>query len=93
MSDFKELAARGKAWDRLIPMADTLQGFPTVRAEQQLARKIRFGQPIGLSEIPMEPGSHEKKYIKVVDRDCRLLAVLKPGNEKNVYEYSCVLNA
>jgi tRNA U55 pseudouridine synthase TruB len=85
----KQMAGVGKAFEEMIPMAETLKGFPEVMAGEDLARRIGHGQPLKKQELgPV--GEGPKKYIKVVDRNRRLLALLTSEGGKDTYDYESV---
>jgi tRNA pseudouridine55 synthase len=90
LDGLQELAASGRGLEPMIPMADTLQAFAEVVADPEVAAKIRHGQTLYKQELDPADGSG-KKYIKVVDTDHRLLAVLSADDNKNTYNYECVL--
>ncbi|MBW2367329.1 MAG: tRNA pseudouridine(55) synthase TruB [Deltaproteobacteria bacterium] len=77
---------------RMVSMADALMEYPEWIADNRLAQKIRFGQPVGPEDFGQSADSGGKNYIKVVDTNRRLLAVLRSVENERVYEYGCVLN-
>jgi len=92
MSALEHLAGSGRGFEAMIPMAEALKGFPEVVAEESVARKIHHGQPLPKTAFGSDYGSGNE-YVKVVDRDHRLLAILKSCGEKSTYDYECVLSA
>jgi tRNA pseudouridine55 synthase len=92
ISTLEQLAVSGRKFDRMISMTEALKAFPTVVVENGVARKIRYGQPLSKTEVAFE-SEGQQKHFKVVDRNHRLLAVLKSYSEKSTYDYECVLSA
>lgn len=88
----EQLAVSGRKFDRMVSMTEALKAFPTVVVENGVARKIRYGQPLSKTEVAFENGGHQKHF-KIVDKNDRLLAVLKSYSEKSTYDYECVLSA
>lgn len=92
LSALERLAGSGEVFDRMISMAGALKGFPEVVAEESVARKIRHGQLLPKTAFGSGcEGQH--KFIKVVDRDRSLLAILKSCSEKSTFDYETVLSA
>lgn len=92
MSTLEQLAGSGKGFDEMISMAEALKGFPEVEAEDGVAQKIRHGRSLPKTAFGFDHGG-QNKFIKVVDRNHRLLAVLTSCSEKSTYDYECVLGA
>jgi len=89
LQSLKHSAGAGEAFDQLVPMAEALKGFPEVMVERDVAVRIGHGRPLSKGALgPVEEGS--KKYIKVVDRDYHLLAVLTSCDGKETYDYESV---
>lgn len=89
LESLKQLAGEGKAFERMISMAEALRGFPEVVAGKEVAARIGHGRPLSKQVLgPVDEGP--KKYIKVVDRDRRLLAVLTSCDGKDMYGYESV---
>ncbi len=89
VDELKALAGSGKGFDPMVPMAEALTGVPEVVVGPDMAAEIQYGRPIEKQMLDFNGGSR-KKYIKVVDRDRRLLAVLSASDGKNTYDYECV---
>jgi tRNA pseudouridine55 synthase len=90
LETLKQMAGAGKAFERMIPMAETLKGFPEVVVGEDTARRVGHGQPLKKQELG-PAGEGPGKYIKVVDRNRRLLALLKSSDGKDTYDYESVL--
>ncbi|OGP60909.1 MAG: tRNA pseudouridine(55) synthase TruB [Deltaproteobacteria bacterium RBG_13_49_15] len=80
----KALVEKGDWADRLISMRSALKDLPEHTADARLTEKITHGSPITIDEIP--PPSHED-YVKVIDTDNHLLAVLGFSQNKRCYSY------
>jgi tRNA pseudouridine55 synthase len=89
LETLKQLAVAGKAFERMIPMAEALRAFPEVVAEKDAVVAIGHGRPL-LKQALGPMGGGPKKYIKVVDRNHRLLAILTSSDGKNSYDYESV---
>ena len=92
ISTLERHAVSGRGFESMIPMAEALKEFPEVVADNSVARDILHGRPISKNAFSVEDG-HQEKYIKVVDRDHRLLAVLTSCGDTGTYDYACVLGA
>ncbi|MFP4193987.1 MAG: tRNA pseudouridine(55) synthase TruB [Desulfobacterales bacterium] len=82
----------------IVPMADSLRGIPAYRADSGLVEKIRFGRHISETDIrsagaEYDPAYEENNYIKIVDPDNRLLAVIEKKKDKPGYSYCCVFQS
>lgn len=89
-------AAAGKAATRVIPMAETLSNLPERTADDPLSRKIRNGRPLFRTELEIaacEPAGEAAPWIKIVDKDRRLLAVVRTVPNRETLAYCCVLNS
>jgi tRNA pseudouridine55 synthase len=85
----KRSADAGLSFERLIPMAEALRGFSEVVADKDAMIAIGHGRPLVKQALgPVVPGP--KKYIKVVDRNRRLLALLTSSDGKKTYDYESV---
>lgn len=87
----KDLAASGKATDRLVGMADALRKLPGHVVDDGLAKKIRNGIQQSIEEIePDDSDDPMNDAIKVLDRKNNLVAVLKRKKEEKTYHFYCV---
>jgi tRNA pseudouridine55 synthase len=88
----KEQATAGSVADSIIPINRALRGVPEVRVGPELVGCIRHGRPIskrdlGLSKDPDSP------WIKIVDGEDALVAVLESEEKDGAYRYACILSA
>ncbi|PIE63206.1 MAG: tRNA pseudouridine(55) synthase TruB [Desulfobacter postgatei] len=89
--------------DRFIPMSRCLDFLPAVIADRATAEKVKHGQPLSPSDIPMPDallnagGKNESQSshsdIRVLDSDDNLLAIVTPDKSRKAYKYGCVFNA
>jgi tRNA pseudouridine55 synthase len=89
LNTLETLAATGKASSIITPMSAALRGMPQVTAGRSLAQKIQYGQPITREEVEPFDGSNSS-WIKVVDTDGSLIAVLSTSRKNGVYPYAGV---
>jgi tRNA pseudouridine55 synthase len=87
----KELAKEGRGFDKMVPMAEALKELETVIAEKDVATAISYGRPLPKQVLGTGKKS-SANFIKVVDRNHRLLAVLSSSDGKKTYDYECVFN-
>ena len=85
-----ELAEEGRAFERMIPMSDALKGVPEVEATPAVAEKIGYGRSILKVDLGLDLRNRER-YIKIVDRNRCLIAVLTVDEDKSAYDYGCVM--
>jgi tRNA pseudouridine55 synthase len=86
------LAAVDAVEDRMIPMNDAVAFMPMRRIAPETARKIRHGMPLTEKEIERPKTDASSGWIRIVDENDRLIAILehKKGNPR--YNYCCVFN-
>ncbi|MCF8111544.1 MAG: tRNA pseudouridine(55) synthase TruB [Desulfobacteraceae bacterium] len=80
----------------IVPMAESLRRMPACTADAPLMEKIRFGRPISekdLDRSEYDTGHKKNQYIKIVDPDNRLLAVIEKKKDKPEYSYCCVFQS
>jgi len=80
--------------DKIVSMSKCLEFLPAIIADKALAQKIRFGQKPGQHDLtgPV-PESEPNAFIRIVDRDNTLLAIVQPDNSGQSYKYCCVFTA
>jgi len=86
------VAASGNVQDHIMDMAGALRNMPVFVAGSALRDKIRFGKP--LTDVDMDAGRIDLSgdFIKVVDPENRLLAILSLGKKDRAYKYKCVFH-
>ena len=75
---------------RIIGMAEALRGMPFHRADPFLLEKIKNGVKLIEGDIPEDAASPEETFLKVVDGQNNLAAVLEKAAHGNRYAYCCV---
>lgn len=78
--------------DRIISMSNALKDMPEHVADKTLAQKIMHGNIMTKNDFLPEKGNLEEGFIKIVDADNSLIAILKYNNDNNTYEYFCVFD-
>lgn len=91
LDETEKQAADGRLPECLVPMAKALRTIPAHIADKALTERIKYGKMIYLNDID---GSAETDYLKILDPDENLLAVLSrdervhPGR----FQYCCVFH-
>ncbi|RJQ75565.1 MAG: tRNA pseudouridine(55) synthase TruB [Desulfobacteraceae bacterium] len=82
----------------LVPMADSLKEMPVIRADGDLLKHLCHGKTLTADRIAdhaierTAPAQHPVDYLKVVDEEGRLRAVLQAADGGLKYNYCCVFN-
>jgi len=92
LEELEDLTLSGKSSDRLISMSNALKDMPEYIADNVLANKINHGHIITKSDFTAEKINAFEDFIKIVDANKTLVAVLKFAKEKNRVDYCCVFN-
>jgi len=94
LSALKELAATGKVSRRVIPMADALPEIPAFVVGDNMVKKLRHGQLIEADDLisgqKIERHRLPKSFIKVIDSDHELVAILDHTKGTDKLDYCCV---
>ena len=95
LEEVESLATSGRLSEKIIGMADAINGMNGYVSDATLSKKILSGQKItgrNLEHKPFSEGKHEafKNFIKITDKENRLLAILEKKDETGQYEYCCV---
>ena len=92
LSELEELARSDKLSRRTISMANALRDMPGHLADNVLAEKIVHGNILTRKDVaPIQTDSPEG-FIKVVDAENDLLAILNYTKYSSRYKYHCVFN-
>jgi tRNA pseudouridine55 synthase len=83
-------SSEGDISERMINMADALRGMPAVVANQKLTQKIKQGKLIENDDLNPIPDFGSKGFIKVIDTDNQLIAVMRHTPEDDRLNYCCV---
>lgn len=92
LEELKDLARTNQSSGRIISMTDALKHFPEHTADQMLEQKIKHGQILTKNDIVSETANPSEGFIKIVDAEKQLIAVLKHVGDRDKYDYVCVLN-
>jgi tRNA pseudouridine55 synthase len=93
LQELEDLAVSGKLFDRIIRMSNALKGMPAHIADTVLEKKIMHGNILTKNDFRHETSDIPESFIKVLDTNNDLIAVLKVSKGQNRYTYCCVLNA
>jgi tRNA pseudouridine55 synthase len=92
LEELEKLALTQDVSGRMIRMSNALKDMPEHVADKILAKKIMHGNIMTKNDFLPEKGGFEESFIKIVDADNNLLAILKYTNDNNKYEYFCVFD-
>jgi tRNA pseudouridine55 synthase len=92
LEELKELARTNQSSGRIISMSDALKHFPEHTADHMLEQKIKHGQILTKNDIVSETANPSEEFMKIVDAEKQLIAVLKHAGNRDKYDYVCVLN-
>lgn len=92
LEELENLTLSKKSSDRIISMSNALKDMPEQIADKVLVNKINHGHIITKNDIIPEQINAFEDFIKIVDTDKTLVAVLKHVKNKNRYDYCCVFN-
>jgi len=92
LSELEALVLSKKISDHIIDMSDALPSIPAHIADKTLIEKIRYGKIITRGDFDIDKNNYLGNFIKVIDNDNRLLAVLSPKDKGNTFKYNCVFH-
>jgi len=92
LEELEDLALSEKSSDRIISMSNALKDMPEYIADNVLVNKINHGHIITKDDVMSEQINAFEGFIKIVDTNKTLVAVLKHAKEKNRVDYCCVFN-
>ncbi|HSQ85509.1 MAG TPA: tRNA pseudouridine(55) synthase TruB [Desulfobacterales bacterium] len=92
LEELEDLALSNKSSDRIISMTNALNDMPEHIADNVLVNKISHGHIITKNDFSYEKINTLEGFIKIVDTNKTLVAVLKHAKDKNRYDYCCVFN-
>jgi tRNA pseudouridine55 synthase len=92
LEELKDLTSADKSSGRIISMSNALKDFPEHTADKNLAKKIKYGQILTKNDIVFETANPSEGFMKIVDAEKQLIAVLKYAGNRNRYDYFCVFN-
>ncbi|RZB30453.1 MAG: tRNA pseudouridine55 synthase [Desulfobacteraceae bacterium Eth-SRB1] len=92
LPELERLALSNKLSGRIISMADTLQNMPEHIADKALTDKIIHGNTITMLDGIGKHAKNEDAFIKILDTNKDLIAVLNFKKDSDKYNYCCVFN-
>ena len=92
LSEIENFALSEKISDRITSMSNALQDMPEHIADKGLAEKIMHGNIITKKDLRPAHTETSESFIKIVDINNDLIAVLKHTKESDRYGYCCVFN-
>lgn len=90
LPEVHETALSGTLSQRIVGMADALKEMPAYTADEALTEKIRKGMELTESSFLSEPAHGNEKYIKIVNIEKQLVAVIKRIDPGGRFRYCCV---
>jgi len=95
LEELEKLALSGNLSDNVIRMADALPGMPAITADRKTVEDIRHGRSLTKQRLAVaidgSEASRASNFIKVIDAEGSLLAVLQNEEGQENFRYSCVL--
>jgi tRNA pseudouridine55 synthase len=92
LEELKDLTLSHKFSGRIISMSNALKDFPEHTADKILANKIKHGQILTKNDIVFESANISEGFMKIVNTEKQLIAVLRYAGNWNKYDYCCVFN-
>jgi tRNA pseudouridine55 synthase len=87
------VVASGSVQEHIIDMAGALRNMPEFVADSVLIDKIRFGKPLTDVDIDPDRIDFSGDFIKVLDPENRLLAIVSLNKKDRTYKYNCVFHS
>lgn len=92
LEELKELTSANQSAGKIISMSRALKDFPEHTADKILADKIKHGQQLTKNDIVFETSDPPEGFMKIVDAEKQLIAVIEYAGNRNKYDYRCVFN-
>lgn len=92
LSTLETLVLSGKLPDRMITMSDALRDMPSHVANDILFEKIMYGRKITKADFTLRAIDPMGGFIKIVDTNNNLVAVLESEKNSRKFSYCCVFN-
>ena len=89
LTKLEDLAARGRLSEKIVPMAPALRGMSAYTADKALTERIKYGKIIYQHDVDDIP---ESDYIKIIDTQENLLAIISPTQYGERFDYCCVFH-
>ncbi|MEA3427759.1 MAG: tRNA pseudouridine(55) synthase TruB, partial [Thermodesulfobacteriota bacterium] len=90
LPEMEDLHSSHKLSDRLISMSDALQYMPRYIADNLLTDKLKHGRIITRQDIILQQTDVHEEFIKIVDTNNDLIAILNLKKDSDKYQYCCV---
>jgi tRNA pseudouridine55 synthase len=96
LPELKELTINRQWLQKIISMKDSLPDIPNYYADERLAQKIRHGQKLSLNDLCdlnlTDRAIEKSKYLKMIDRNDDLIAIVEYAASKEHPKYACVFH-
>jgi len=97
MEETEKLLAEGRLPEKMICMSDALEDMKGYIADQELMNKVLYGQPLTgkvleNKKVQSRKKDRYEKFIRIVDPENNLLAVMGIEKNSDVYDYCCVFH-
>jgi tRNA pseudouridine55 synthase len=92
LEDFKKRAALYAFNEYSVSLTDSLKGMPTWIAKGDLRNKVINGIPLTTVDVAWERPIAAGNFIKIIDTNNRLLAVIEKQKNTGQFKYCCVFN-
>jgi len=89
LKTLEDLAAQCRFSEKIVPMAHALRGMRAYTADKALTERIKYGKIIYQHDVD---GIPETDYIKIIDAQENLLAVICPSKSGDRFDYCCVFH-
>jgi tRNA pseudouridine55 synthase len=95
LSQIEQLALTGSISGQIVPMADALGQMPGIRADEALVNKVRNGHRLTIADMKVNReffrNNAAAAFIKILDRNDDLVAVVAYNRPNSRFDYCCVL--
>jgi tRNA pseudouridine55 synthase len=92
LKELEALSSSGRLSDKVIDMADALRGMPEYTSDGFLAEKIRHGVKISKKDILSYQANNTEGFVKIINANNELIAVLSHQSTDNDFRYCCVFH-
>ena len=93
LKELEALSSSGRLSDKVIDMAEALRGMPEYTADGFLAEKISHGVKISKKDLLSCQANNTEGFIKIINANNELIAVLSHQSADNDFRYCCVFHA
>lgn len=92
LEKFGRLVVAKCASDHIIGMAAALRGMPEWTADRNLKAKIVHGVSLTKHDVTLAECMDSRGFVKIIDDNHDLLAVIEHKKDQDGYNYCCVFN-